>query len=192
MRGNRRMEGFSLAELMIVAVILTFVVGMIGSVVMIAQREYISQHALFEAQTNARAAMDLMLRLVRVAGNDPQEIGFEAIHPDPDGNHLMDSIRLRADWNPGDGALDDPYEDMIFTTSGGSLYVQRPTEDGPIEFVDSIESLSFTYTDSSGSPITHPIAARESIAFVNIELHAPVPGGSDMEFNSSAVVRTRE
>ena len=133
----------------------------------------------------------MLLRLVRVAGNNPQFITFEPIDPDPDGDTQMNTIRLRADWNPGDGILDDPYEDMIFSTSSGVLYVKQPSDTNPVEFVDSIESLAFTYLDSDGATISDPVASKDSIAYVDIELRTQVPDVPAMVFRSSAVVQSR-
>jgi prepilin-type N-terminal cleavage/methylation domain-containing protein len=185
-------KGFTLVELIVAMVILVVVVGIVGSITITVEKGYVSQQALLEAQNNARVAMDMILRLVRMAGNNPMLIVFEPIHPDPDGNSLMDSIRLRSDWNPSDGDLGDRYEDMIFSTNNGVMYVKQPSDGSPVEFVDRIESLSFTYFDNSGNAIADPVASRSSIAYVDVELHTRVPDVPAMVFKSSAVVRTRE
>lgn len=187
-------RGFSLVELLIVTAVMIVVLGMIGSLMITTQRQYMSQQALIDASNNARVVLDLMLRLARVAGNNPEEISFEPIHPDPDGNSQMDSIRLLADWNPGDGDTDDAYEDMIFSTSNGVLWIQRPSDDEPVEFVDRVESLTFSYKDSDGADISSSdaVANRDSIAYVDIELRTSVPDVPAMLFKSSAVIRSRK
>lgn len=187
-------RGFSLVELLIVTAVMIVVLGMIGSLMITTQRQYMSQQALIDASNNARVVLDLMLRLARVAGNNPEEISFEPIHPDPDGNSQMDSIRLRADWNPIDGDTDDAYEDMIFSTSNGVLWIQRPSDDEPVEFVDRVESLTFSYKDSNGADIisSDAVANRDSIAYVDIELRTSVPDVPAMLFKSSAVIRSRK
>lgn len=187
-------RGFSLVELLIVTAVMIVVLGMIGSLMITTQRQYMSQQALIDASNNARVGLDLMLRLARVAGNNPEEISFEPIHPDPDGNSQMDSIRLRADWNPIDGDTDDAYEDMIFSTSNGVLWIQRPSDDEPVEFVDRVESLTFSYKDSNGADIisSDAVANRDSIAYVDIELRTSVPDVPAMLFKSSAVIRSRK
>lgn len=187
-------RGFSLVELLIVTAVMIVVLGMIGSLMITTQRQYMSQQALIDASNNARVVLDLMLRLARVAGNNPEEISFEPIHPDPDGNSQMDSIRLRADWNPIDGDISDAYEDMIFSTSNGVLWIQRPSDDEPVEFVDRVESLTFSYKDSNGADISSSdaVANRDSIAYVDIELRTSVPDVPAMLFKSSAVIRSRK
>lgn len=188
-------RGFSLVELLIVTVVMIVVSGLIGSLMITTQRQYMSQQALIDASNNARVGLDLMLRLARVAGNNPEEISFEPIHPDPDGNSQMDSIRLRADWNPIDGDISDAYEDMIFSTSNGVLWIERPSDAGtPVEFVDRVESLTFSYKDSDGADISSSdaVANRDSIAYVDIELRTSVPDVPAMLFKSSAVIRSRK
>ncbi len=188
-------RGFSLAELLIVTAVLIVVWGLIGSIMFTIQRQYKSQQALIDASNNARVVLDLMLRLARVAGNAPEENNhFEPIHPDPDGNSQMDSIRLRADWNPGDGDIDDAFEDMVFSTSNGVLWIQRPLDGSPVEFVDRVESLTFAYKDRNGADIisSDAVANRDSIAYVYIELRTSVPDVPAMLFKSSAVIRTRK
>lgn len=189
-------RGFSLVELLIVTVVMIVVSGLIGSLMITTQRQYMSQQALIDASNNARVVLDLMLRLARVAGNNPnpEDFSFEPIHPDPDGNSQMDSIRLRADWNPIDGDISDAYEDMIFSTSNGVLWIQRPSDDEPVEFVDRVESLTFSYKDSNGADISSSdaVANRDSIAYVDIELRTSVPDVPAMLFKSSAVIRSRK
>ena len=187
-------RGFSLIELLIVTAVLIVILGLIGSIMITVARQYISQQALIDASQNARVALDLMLRLARVAGNNPERISFEPIHPDPDGNGQMDSIRLRADWNPGDGDISDAYEDMIFDTNNRVLRIQRPSDGSPVEFVDRIESLTFSYKDRDGADISssNAVANRDSIAYVDIELRTSVPDVPAMLFKSSAVIRTRK
>jgi len=189
-------RGFSLVELLIVTAVMIVVSGLIGSLMITIQRQYMSQQALIDASNNARVVLDLMLRLARVAGNNPnpEDFSFEPIHPDPDGNSQMDSIRLLADWNPGDGDTDDAYEDMIFSTSNGVLWIQRPSDDEPVEFVDRVESLTFSYKDSDGADISSSdaVANRDSIAYVDIELRTSVPNVPAMLFKSSAVIRSRK
>lgn len=187
-------RGYSLIELLIAIAVMTVVLGLIGTVMITVQSQYMSQQKLIDASNNARVALDLVLRLVRVAGNNPERISFEPIHPDPDGNSQMDSIRLRADWNPGDGDISDAYEDMIVSTSNGVLYIRRPSDGSPVEFVDRVESLTFSYKDRDGADISssNAVANRDSIAYVDIELRTSVPDVPAILFKSSAVVRTRK
>ena len=191
-RPRRKVDGFSLLELLIVIMVLSVVLGIIGQIILSVQREYLSQRQLIEAQNSARAALDTLVRLIRIAGNDPERVDFQAIDPDPDGNGQLDSIHLRADWNPADGALDDPYEDIVFSTNNGVLFTQEPTNAVPVEFLDRIESVSFAYFDRNNNPIADPVATPNSIASLDIVMQTRVPGSPPMEFRSSATIRGKE
>ena len=188
-RRQKKMQGFSLVELLIVMAVLTIVGTIVGQMIMSVQNSYMSQQGLIEAQNNARAALDLMVRLTRMAGNDPDRINFQAINPDPDNNGQLDSIHLRGDWNPADGALDDPYEDIIFSVNNGTMFKQEPGDPGAVAFLDSIGVLSFSYFDRNYTPIADPIGNPGSIATVEIIMQTEVPDSPAMEFRSSATMR---
>ncbi|MDA2938798.1 hypothetical protein MYX75_11120 [Acidobacteria bacterium AH-259-A15] len=191
-RAQITMGGFSLVELLIVMAFLAITLGILGGSIIVVAHNYVSQRQLIEAQNNARVALDTMLRFTRMAGNNPQGITFDAIEPDPDGNTQADSIQLQGDWNPADGDVTDRYENIIFTTNNGVLYKEEPSFDtNPVEFVDSIESLTFTYRDADNVPIADPISNNGDIAFVDIELRTQVPNVPAMVFKSSATMRAR-
>ena len=72
--------GFSLIELLIVSVIIVFIIGMIGGIVTGVQRSYSKQRVQTEALNDATAALDMITRLIRMAGNNPNGIsGFQGI-----------------------------------------------------------------------------------------------------------------
>ena len=185
-------EGFTLLELLISTAILTIVLGSITTGIVSIQRGYTLQNRIVEAQDNARLALETMVRLVRVAGNDPQELAFQALDPDPDGNSQLDDIRLRADWNPADGDLDDPREDIIFSTSSDQMFKEEPGDGGPLVLADRIQSVAFTYRDKDNVVIADPIANSGSIALVEIVLTTSVPDVPDLTYGSSATLRARE
>ena len=191
-RRQRKMQGFSLIELLVTMAVLSIVVGIVGQMVVSVQRDYLSQQQLIEAQNNARAALDIIVRLTRMAGNDPERIGFQAIDPDPDNNGIYDSIHLRGDWNPADDDLLDTYEDILFSVSDGTLSIQEPGGTGPVlEFVDGIQSLQFIYFDRNNVQIFNPTATPGAIASVDILLQTSVPDFPPVDFRSSATLRSR-
>ena len=164
-------EGFSLAELLVVTVILTIVLGVTGQLFVGVHREYESQRRLLDAQHSARTTLDRLVRLVRMAGTDPRRIGLQAIDPDPDNNNVLDSIQLQSDWNPPNGALNDPYEDIRFFTNNGTLMIREPGDPAAgVEFAEDIQSLTFTYFDKDNNLIADPAATPGAIVYINIDL----------------------
>ncbi len=199
---RRKMRGFSLIEVLVSMVILSIMLGVVGEIILRVQRNYLSQQQQIDAQNNARMALDTLVRLIRVAGNDPQRLGLQPIDPDPDGDGQVNSIRLRADWNPGDGDLLDPYEDVAFSTpvppNDNKLLLIQEGAAAPVDFLDSIDTLTFRYFDRNNIPIADAVAIANpgSIASVDviIQTFAQVPGSSPISttFQSSATIRRRE
>ena len=192
MDSRQRESGVSLIELLITTAILSIVLGIVAQVLAMAQRDYVSQRELVRAQDNGLVALDNLVRLIRMAGNDPESVTFQAIDPDPDGNGQLDSIQIRSDWNPADGALDDRYENVTFTTSDGSLFVQEPNDANPIEFLENISSVAFAYFDSDSASIANPIASSDLIALVQIVLQTEVTGRDPVAHTSSVSIRSQE
>jgi len=185
--------GFSLLEMLVTIVMLGVILGVVGQTVLQVQDLYPDQRRKLEAQSNARTALDLMTRLFRMAGNNPRQIpGLVAVGPDPDANGELDSIRIQADWNLPDGALNDPYEDVTFTTNGSSLFIQEPGNAAPIEFLGGISHMGFQYFDAEGVAVTNPIATPAKIVSMDIVLTCNIPDSPAFVFRSSATARGRE
>ncbi len=183
-----------MVELVIVMASLSVILAMLGQIVFRVQKDYLEQRQLMEAKHNARVTMDTIIRLVRMAGYDPQDIITQPIvDADPDGTAQWDSIHLRADWNPPDGALDDPFEDVWFSTQNGSLFTKEPGDPaGGVEFLEGIESLAFSYLDNNKNAIPDPITNSDSIAYVELQVQIDPPDSSPQTFFSSATLRARE
>ncbi len=190
-QSHRGQKGFSLAELLIVIALLSVLMSISGQIFVQVQGSYVSQNKLMEAQNSAMAAMDTLARLLRQAGNDPQRIKFVPLDPDPDGNGEWDSIHIRSDWNPPDGLLDDPYEDIIFSTQSGALFVKESI-DAPTKFLNDIESVTFSYFDRDNNPVADPVATPGSIAFIRFDLEIQPEGSPSRTFSSGISIRTRE
>ena len=199
MRRARRCEaGFSLIEMLTVTAVAAVVLMLVGGLVAGMQRGFAVQRAQVEAIDNARAALDTMVRLVRMAGNNPRErAGVQAVHPDVDGNGLLDSLGLTADWNPADGDFDDPYENVLFFVSQGQL---RKLEAGDppegVEFASGVEALRVRCFDTDMGPIADPIATPGAIAYIELTLQLQPDAGAarsaPVVITSGAALRGRE
>lgn len=195
MRG--REQGFSLVEMVTVVGVLAIVLLAVGQIVERVQRQYEAQRRQVEAADNARAALDTIVRLVRLAGNNPRGlVGLQAIAPDLDGNGALDTIAFQSDWNPADGVLSDPYENIAFFVADGRL-MKREADDPPegVEFAPGVESIAFSYADTNMSPLPNPAASAGQIAYVSISLVMRPPGPNpppSLTITSGAAVRRRE
>jgi hypothetical protein len=111
-----------------------------------------------------------------------------------DGNGALDSIRIVADWNPRDNDTTDPYEDIVFSLAGTTLFKREAADAAPIPFAENINQLSFTYFNPAGGPVPNPLTATISqLAFVTITAGTPaVDGQPGLVLTSSASVRRLE
>lgn len=184
-------SGFTLLELLVTSVILLTVLGIVGRIFADSDRVYRTQRQYVEARGGAASALEMIIRLTRQAGESTAPNG---IWPDPDGNGTLDSIRLVADWNPRNGVLTDPYEDVTFTVTGGTLFKREPADAGPVAFAERVASITFSYVSPAGVPVTNPIVVPKAhLGYVNVTLQTtPVNNVPGRVFASSASVRRRE
>ena len=177
-------RGFTLAETLVVTVLLTIAMGIVTSLFVQGNNMYTAQRDYDEARSNAAAALDMTVRLLR---------GSTTILADPDGNNVADSVRVTGDWNPRDGDTNDAYEDVRLTTQAGTLFKQEPTDVAPVAFADRIASITFTYANANGVLIANPwTAAQGSLCLVNITVTSTAINGRTIVVSSSASVRRNE
>lgn len=184
------MRGFSLVELLISSTVMLIVLGMISGIAHSVQQSYSRQRPRMEAVNNASAGLDAIIRLTRMAGANPKNIANFPSATIPAIVPAANSIRLRADWNPADGDLNDPFEDVEFTVSNGTLFKKEaslaPTADAaPVAFLENIESINFTYFDIDNNVTT----SGNAVAVVKLVMTTRTPDNIPMSFSSSALVR---
>jgi type II secretory pathway pseudopilin PulG len=192
-------SGFTLVELLIVAVVLVAILGIIGGVVGSIQGSYSNERVRTEALNDATAAFDMMTRLMRTAGNNPSGIaGLVPVDPGVAVGGVYRTIHLRSDWRGAasmstfpDGDTNDPLEDITFFVQNNKLMKQEPADVNPVEYLTNVSSLQFNYFDTNNVAITNPAASTATIARVEIVMTMQSPGFTPMTFTSSAYVRLR-
>ena len=177
-------RGFSLVELLVVTIIMLAALGITTGLFVQGNQMYAAQRDYAEVRSNAAAALDMTVRLLR---------GATMITPDPDGNLVADSIRIVADWNPKDGDTADAYETVILTTAGGQLFKQEPSDAVPVAFADRVASIAFAYRNASGTLLATPWTSPASnLVHVNVTVTSTPINGAQVVMSSSAAVRRRE
>jgi hypothetical protein len=136
-----------------------------------------------DARQEARMALDMIGRLARMANT---------VNPDPDGNGLLDSVRLQGDWNPPNGAV-NAYENVLFNRVGNTVFAQEPTDPAALAIATAIANMTFVYRDRNYVVLANPIATPNDIASVEITLTTVAfRDGPGVTLRSAFSVRTRE
>jgi prepilin-type N-terminal cleavage/methylation domain-containing protein len=178
-------RGFSLIELLVTLVVILAVLATVTHIFIQSDTVYRQQRQHLDRRYSTTATLDMIVRLLRQA---------QTIATDPDGNGLLDSVAITADWNPRDGDTDDPYEDIRFSTVNGALVKLEPTDDAPVAFADGITAIDFAYFNPGGGAVLNPlVATQQQLAFVTVTVTAaPVQGQPGAVLSSSASIRRLE
>lgn len=165
MRSKKRESGFTLIELLIAMAITGVVSTAIFTVFQSQQNSYIVQEDTAVMQQNLRAAMELMVREIRMAGYDPQNIGgLGILDVTPrDINNSIDTtitgngaIRISADFNDdgvlgGGETISFSVFDFPVAAPDGNQDLARNNGGGRQLLAENIEALSFAYAfDADG------------------------------------------
>ena len=146
--------GFSTMGMIVAIMLLGFLLSPLLGTIISAQHGFVASRQRARAAGNVRYAHLALTRFMRLAGSSPLGVPVDGIDPDPDGNSAFDDVRLRADYNPADGDIDDPGEDLVFYLRGDTMFV-RPGAGGTEEpYLIGVDSLAFEYFDRDGVSIT--------------------------------------
>lgn len=188
---DSRRRGFSTISALISLVLLGFIMAPIVATILAGQRGFVDSWDRSRAGESARYAHLSLTRLIRSAGSRPAGASVQAIDPDPRGDGLFDDIRIRSDYNPPDGDLDDPGEDLTFFVRGDTLVIQ--SAGGAEEpYLIGVDSLAFMYFDIDGDTITDPdrVGRRAVTAHVTVRARGEIAGASPIRV-LDGIVRIR-
>jgi prepilin-type N-terminal cleavage/methylation domain-containing protein len=172
MRRQRARTGFTLAELMISITMLAIIMGGVVSVMVSMQRGYTRQREVARMEDALRVAELTTTRILQAAGSNPLNMtGAGAPRIDPL-TAPFDTLRVVADYNPVNGVVTDPLEDMQVWVASDTLFViwQAGQAATPVAF--PVRSLLFQY-DSAGTVLTVPAAITRAATRVRVTITAP-------------------
>ena len=151
-------SGFTLIELLIAMTIGLIILTALSSTFLMQRKIYDIQEQVVEMVQNARAAMDMMTREIRMAGYDPTGAGFDGITYDADQLQIQANIDDDEDIINTDGSYDDNENITYAYYDENSAYpyqIKRKTGNGNfVSFAENIEAFTFNYLDSSGNATT--------------------------------------
>jgi len=176
LRKNVRSLGFTIVELLVAMGMGLVVLYAMYELFTMQNRTFSNQEQVVELQQNARAAMDMLGRELRIAGYNPTNMtgtgkpGITAAtantisfisDQDGDGDTTADST------NPNENISYDLY------TSDGVKCLGRTSNGTKQPVVEHIENLTFTYVLSNGTQTTGPTSAQlDSITAILVSLTA--------------------
>jgi type IV pilus assembly protein PilW len=134
-------KGMTMIELLIAMAVASIVMAILYSTYQLQQKSYVTQQLVTDMQQNARAAMALMKREIRMAGYDP--ISVDGV--DNDGLNGVDDVKIQLTSDiSGDGDVSDTNEDVTYSLVGSDLMRQDGAAAPQIVAYD-IEAIGFAY-----------------------------------------------
>ncbi|HEY3065377.1 MAG TPA: prepilin-type N-terminal cleavage/methylation domain-containing protein [Methylomirabilota bacterium] len=173
-------RGYTLAELLVALAVAGIVMSGLLSMLMAGQQSYLVGTNQIEAQQNLRIAIGRMIQEIRLAGEDPTKVNFDAIT-----NQTATGLTIQNDWN-ANGAIQNAGtvgvtlndgvtvvqrgEQVIYSLNGTTLMRQETGVDNAAQSVaDGIQSLTFTYFKADG---VTPAAVAADVRQVVIDIIA--------------------
>jgi len=151
---NTSQKGFSLIELLVAMAIASVLMAGIFTFYHHQLKTHVTQQEMVDMQQDARAAMYMMTREIRMAGYDPQNAGA-AIR-----TANVAEIAFDSDDN-GNGELDTNERFYYALTTSGTLERGRYDDLGNLNPVAlNIDALNFVYLDNAGDTTSDLEAIR--------------------------------
>ncbi len=151
---HQNIRGFTLVELLVALALSLVVLSSISSAFISQQKTYHAQEQVTEMIQGARAAMEIILREVKMGGFNPT--GGATMVGIP---YNASQLEIRADLN-GDGetdgssSADDTNENIIYTYDGTNFEIDRNTGSGAQPLAENITAFTFDYLDANGGSTT--------------------------------------
>ncbi|HKY22287.1 MAG TPA: prepilin-type N-terminal cleavage/methylation domain-containing protein [Vicinamibacterales bacterium] len=211
---DRNQAGFTLIELLMAMAVSTAIMGSLVLVSAQMTRSYYSQLDGAAVQQEGRYALDLIVRTLQSAGNNPETIvtspcptagtTFRAIQRNPNGAATQNNIRIHSDLN-GNGVLGgattgtcpDTYEDITFalntTTQTITMDDNMIAGGAALDMTDTvITGLTFAYLDCARAATTDD----DDVCYVQVTVTSQTPTvnnntGVKTTYTNNAEVRMR-
>nr|MBC8362436.1 prepilin-type N-terminal cleavage/methylation domain-containing protein [Candidatus Desulfatibia profunda] len=175
-------SGFTLIELLVVIAIGGVLLTAIYELLNTNTKLYSSKENTMIMTQDLRAATDILIREIRMAGCNPTGAGGIGFQTNSDDRYNTDanSIRFTMDTD-GDGATTSSNEDINYYlyTSGGIQKLGRRTSGAgsPEPVAEYVTNLAFTYYNAAGAVLTPPLSAADlgNIHAVDISITAETP-----------------
>ena len=189
-------RGFTLTELMVSLVISGVLMTAVYAVFNSQQKSYAVQDQLAASHQNLRAAMNFMVKEIRMAGFDPLKDPTAGINQ-AEANKIV--FKIRPDSND-DGKVDenDLLKEITYSLYDSGMDADLIKDDlgrkigaGSNQPVaQNIDTLDFVYLDEEGKPLEFPIVNLREIRAVQVTLVAKT-AKPDPSFKQNGGFRTK-
>ena len=152
---NDRASGFTLMELLVSMSIGMVVLAALAKTFTVQSRQNTAEEQVAQMQGNARAALDLMVREIKMAKYNPAGTAFSSAYGV---TYSASQLEVKADMD-GNGTISTSsgsVEDIIYARDAANNYITRKLgSTGTAEIVaDNITAFTFAYYDANGSAVT--------------------------------------
>jgi len=171
----RNVTGFTLTELMVAMGIGMVVLAAVTTTFMAQAKFYNAQEQINEMQQNARGAVDVIMRELKMAGYKPNGGTFDGV------TYSTSQLRIQADLVDNDGLTTGTNEDVIYSYDSANKQILR---NGQI-LADNIMAFTFGYYDANGASTSTSTNIRQ----VKIDITAET-AKSDPNYTSNNGYRT--
>lgn len=178
----RNLEGFTLVELMVSMGIGMVILAAVTTTFMSQTRIYNAQEQINEMQQNARGALDILSRELKMAGYKPNGGGFNGV------TYSTTQLRVQADLN-SDGAISTSStanEQITYAFDNANEQITRAVGSGSAQILaEHISAFTFNYLDSAGAATTVSANIRQVSITITAKTAKPDPN-----FTSNGGYRT--
>ncbi len=175
--GTQKESGFTLIEVIVaMALGLVILIG-VYNLLTYTSKSYRVQDRVVEMHQNARTAMDIMTRELKMAGYDPLGIANARVISAQE-NQIRFTLDITSTYSGDhpDGDTQDPNEDItyaLYTPSDGIQKLGRAPHGGTFQpIAEHIQSLEFAYRNENGALLGTPVANPSDIRSIDITLTA--------------------
>ena len=178
----RNLKGFTLVELMVSMGIGMVILAAVTTTFMSQTRIYNAQEQINEMQQNARGALDILSRELKMAGYKPNGGGFNGV------TYSTTQLRVQADLN-SDGAISTSStanEQITYAFDNANQQITRAVGSGSAQILaEHISAFTFNYLDSAGAATTVSANIRQVTISITAKTAKPDPN-----FTSNGGYRT--
>ena len=154
----RNATGFTLTELMVAMGIGMVVLAAVTTTFMAQAKFYNAQEQINEMQQNARGALDIITRELKMAGYKPNGGTFDGV------TYSVSQLMIQADLdgNGGISTSGSANEQISYAYDSTNKQITRKIGTGTVEaLADNITAFTFSYLNSSGATTTTSSSIRQ-------------------------------